>query len=262
MTSRRLPQKLYPVLLFFSVYLLVSGCSAVVIDNDSPPEAQYAEGERLLKKDRYIEAVERFRILKSRYPYSKYAALAALKIGDSHFQEEAFVEAASAYKIFRELYPKHEMAGYALYRVAESYYNTMPSTIDRDLEPGQSALDTYVQYLKDYPGSANEKDANARVKELQGKLAEKETYVGDFYYKRELYQAAASRYAFLLQNFPEFGKNKDVLYRLAFSFEKIGDFRRAEKALDILERDFPAEKQVSTTLALRKKVAEGMEKNP
>ncbi|MFX6218501.1 outer membrane protein assembly factor BamD, partial [Acinetobacter baumannii] len=76
--------------------------------NDSPAEKQYSEGERLLKKDRYVEAVERFRVLKSRYPYSKYAALATLRIGDVHFQEESYIEAAAAYKVFRELYPKHD----------------------------------------------------------------------------------------------------------------------------------------------------------
>src|SRR3989344_7372856 len=109
----------FAALLFSACCLL--GCSATTIDNDSPPEVQFAEGERLLKKDRILEAVERFRILKSRYPYSKYAALASLKIGDAHFQEESFPEAAAAYKIFRELYPKHEEAGYALYRIGETF---------------------------------------------------------------------------------------------------------------------------------------------
>lgn len=262
MTLRSFAQKLYPVTTVLTVYILLTSCSAVTIDNDAPPEEQYAEGERLLKKDRFLEAVERFRILRNRHPYSKYAALATLRIGDSHFQEEAFLEAASAYKIFRELYPKHEQSGYALFRVGESHYNMLPSTTDRDLDPAQEAIDAYTNYLKDFPSGPYAAEANKKVGELRGKLAEKETYIGDFYYKRELYQAAASRYGYLLQKYPEFGKNKETLFRLAFSFEKIGDFRRAEKALSALERDFPEELKTSDAQELKQKVTNGLAENP
>ncbi|RYZ98298.1 MAG: outer membrane protein assembly factor BamD, partial [Proteobacteria bacterium] len=173
------------------VYLLatslLTGCSTVTIDNDSPAEEQYAEGERLLSKDRYLEAVERYRILKSRYPYSKYAALATLRIGDTHFQEEAFLESASAYKIFRELYPRHEKAPYALYRTGESFYNLLPSSEDRDLEPAQDAIYSYTQLLREFPNSEFEEPAKKRVAELRVRLAAKEEYVGNYYFKRELY---------------------------------------------------------------------------
>jgi len=246
------------LLLLLTVQSLATGCSAVTIDNDSPPEAQYAEGERLLNKDRYLEAVERFRILKSRYPYSKYAALASLKIGDSHFQEEAFLEAASAYKIFRDLYPKHEHTAYALFRMGESYYNTLPSTEDRDLEPAQAAIDAYTQLLKEYPDSPHQKEAETRITELRSRLAAKEIYVGDYYFKRDLYQAAANRFSYLLLNYPEVGKSEENLYKLAFSFERIGDFRKAEQALDILEKDYPNGGKSAAAKELRKKVTVGL----
>lgn len=239
------------------VYFVVStfhGCSGNTIDNDSPPEAQYAEGERLMKKDRYIEAVERFRILKSRYPYSKYAALATLKIGDVHFQEESFIEAASAYKIFRELYPKHENAAYALYRIGECYYNLMPSTADRDLDPATSAIEAYSQYRKEYPGAPEQKKAEERVHELREKLAEKENYVGEFYFKRDLYQAAASRYLYLLENYSEFSFNEIALYRLAYSYERIGEYKKASDALNRLVSEFPQKAEDSSVKKLRASV--------
>jgi outer membrane protein assembly factor BamD len=258
MAFRRIAQNLYPALLAVSICLLTPGCSAVVMDNDSPPEAQYAEGERLLGKDRYIEAVERFRILKSRYPYSKYAALASLRIGDAHYKEEAFLEAASAYKIFRELYPRHEEAAYALFRIAESHYNMLPSTTDRDLEPAQEAIAAYQRLLQDFPLSPQAKEAEARVKELRGKLAEREAYVGNFYFQRELYQASASRYSFLLDNYPEAAKKDECLYRLAFSLERMGEYRKAESALEELNQEFPAGREEGRRLSLRDKVQAGL----
>lgn len=235
--------------------LFFAGCSAETIDSDSPPEKQYAEGERLLKKERFIEAVERFRILKSRYPYSKYAALATLRIGDSYYQEESFIEAASSYKIFRELYPKHEFAAYALRRIGDSHYEQVPSTIDRDLDSCHSAIAAYSQLLRDYPSSEYKSDAEARVKELRGKLAEKEKYVGDFYYKRELYSSAAPRFAVLVDTYSDYGFNRDALYRLAFSFERMGEYTKATEALDRLDREFPDGKDGADRQNLRRLIS-------
>jgi len=248
----------YPsrVILALALSFMLAGCSAETIDSDSPPEKQYAEGERLLKKDRYLEAVERFRILKSRYPYSKYAALAALRIGDSHYQEEAFLEAASAYKVFRELYPKHEFAAYALRRIADSHYEQIPSTIDRDLDSCNSAMASYQQLLKEYPTSEYTKDADKKVRELQGKLAEKEDYVGNFYYKRELYQAAAGRYAHLVDTYPDFGYSRDGLYRLAFSYERMGEYQKATEALNRLDTEFPDGREGADRKNLRRLIAD------
>lgn len=245
---------LHSLLICLTVYFLGNGCSTTVIDNDSPPEAQYAEGERLLKKDRYIESVERFRILKSRYPYSKYAALASLKIGDAHFQQDAFIEAATAYKIFRELYPKHEQAGYALFRIGECHYNLMPRTSDRDLEPAESAIAAYRQFLREYPNSKEQPEAEKKIKELLGKLAEKEDYIANFYFIREQYLAAAGRYQELLDSYPDLGYEPKALYRLAFSFERLGDFQKAESAIRELEKNYPDKSETKNAQKLRKKL--------
>lgn len=252
---------LYPLGLgLVAVLTLLAGCSTETIDNDSPAEVQYQEGERLLKRDRYVEAVERFRVLKSRYPYSKYAALATLKVGDAHFQEESYIEAAAAYKVFRELYPKHEMAAYAQWRIGESHYNEVPSSVDRDLESAQSAIDAYKQLLKEYPADEHAAEAGKKIHELTGKLAEKEQYVADFYYKRELYQAAAGRYATLVDTYSEFGRNREGLYRLAFSYERMGEYRKANDTLDRLDTDFPDGKDNSDRKKLRTLIAAGLEK--
>jgi outer membrane protein assembly factor BamD len=260
MTFRRL-KGLYPLGLgLVAILTLLAGCSTETIDNDSPVETQYTEGERLLKRDRYVEAVERFRVLKSRYPYSKYAALATLRIGDVHYAEESYIEAAAAYKVFRELYPKHEQAAYAQWRIGESHYNEVPTTVDRDLESAQSAIDAYVLLQKEFPGNEHSVEADKKIHELKGKLAEKEQYVADFYYKRELYQAAAGRYTTLVDNYGDFGHNLDGLFRLAFSYERMGEYRKANDALDRLDSQFPDGKNNSDRKKLRSLITAGLDK--
>jgi outer membrane protein assembly factor BamD len=214
------------------------GCSGKTISNDSPAEEQYTEGERLFKKERFLEAVERYRIIRSRYPHSKFAALSSLRIGDAHFSEEAWGEAAGAYRSFRELYPKHEQAGYALFRIGEANYNMLPSTIDRDLEPALAAIDAYKEYQKLYPNNAESSDAAKKSAELQTKLAAKEDYIGNFYFIREHFLSAATRYANLLDQYPNRGFDEKALYRLAVSYEKIGEPAKAEEAISKLRDKF------------------------
>jgi len=91
-------------------------------------------------------------------------------------------------------------------------------------------------------------------------MAEKEQYVADFYYKRELYQAAAGRYATLVDSYSEFGRNRDGLYRLAFSYERMGEYRKANDTLDRLDTDFPDGKDNSERKKLRSLISAGLEK--
>lgn len=214
------------------------GCSGETISNDSPPEKQYSEGERLFKKEHFLEAIERYRIIRSRYPYSKYAAMASLRIADAHFKEESWVEAAGAYKSFRELYPKHEEAGPALFHIGESNYNMLPSTVDRDLEPANAAIDAFREFAKLYPNSPDTPTALKRIDELQKKLAEHEDYVGNFYFIREHYSASATRYRDLLDQYPGRGLDEKALYRLAFSYEKLGEYTKAEESIERLRNTY------------------------
>ncbi|NUM88464.1 MAG: outer membrane protein assembly factor BamD [Bdellovibrionales bacterium] len=236
--------------------MALSGCSYTPIDNDSPADVQMAEGERLLSKGRYVEAVERFRILRTRHPHSKQAALASLRIGDAHYEEEAFIEAASAYKLFRELHPKHERAPYALFRLGESYYQQIPSTADRDLSAAQDAIEAYAALVEKFPQSQDAATARERIHTLRQKLAEKEDYIGDFYFKRDLFRAAASRYQNLMDQFAGFGFDERALYRLASALEKIGEHVRAEEMIDRYRAMFPEGKFLKNLEDIRKRLAE------
>ena len=217
-------------------------CSSTAVEDDSPPEAQYAEGERLLKRSRYLEASERFRILKNRYPYSIYAALAALRIGDVYFEQETFAEAASAYRVFLELFPKHAQADYAAFRMGESYYKQVPDSIDRDLDAASSGITAFQRLQREHANSPHVARAQQMEKELRVRLAEKEEYVADFYFKRNDHNAAAARYRGLLSEYPESPLREKALYHLALTYEKMGEKTKALEAIERLQADFPGGK--------------------
>lgn len=232
------------------------GCSYTPIDNDSPAEEQLAEGERLLSKGRYVEAVERFRILRTRHPHSKQASIASLRIADAHYEEEAFIEAAASYKLFRELHPKHERVPYALFRMGESYYQQVPSTSDRDLSAAHDAIDAYTNLVEKFPSSPDAGAARDRIRVLRQKLAEKEDYVAHFYFVRDHFRAAANRYQSLMDQYSGLGFDEQAIYRLAASLEKIGESVRAEEMIDRYKSLFPEGKFLKNLEAIKKRITE------
>ena len=181
---------------------LESGCSSKGV-NESDPKSMYDDANADISNDRYLLALDKLRVVKSKFSYSSYGALAQLRIGDVYFLQESFPEASSAYETFVELYPKNEKAPYALFRSGESYFKDIPSNIARDLRSAESAITTFNQYLKRYPGGEYTEQAKAMKGQAYDKLAEKEYEVGKFYLRRDKPDSAKLRFQKILDQYGE-----------------------------------------------------------
>ena len=197
---------LITLMLFFSLggILSLSGCSGGSIDQNDPAQ-MYKEAEQDISNDRYQLAIDKFRIIRNKYPYSKSAVDAQLRIADVFYLQESFAEAAIAYESFRDLHPKHERVGYAMFRIGKSYFNDIPGSVARDLTPAQKALDAFNDFLRRFPTDPEANDARQGANDSRKKLAEKELYIGDFYYKRDFFRSARDRYLKLVDAYPETG---------------------------------------------------------
>ena len=96
----------------------------------SPPELM-AEGMERMENGNYKDAVEAFQNIKDRYPYSKYAITAEMKVADALFMTEEFDEALDAYDEFERLHPKNENIPYVIYRKGMCHFRQI-TTIDRE----------------------------------------------------------------------------------------------------------------------------------
>jgi len=141
----------------------------------------------------YRGALKAFRTLKERYPYSRYAILAELKIGDAHFHRKEYPEAIAAYEEFASLHPKNEAVPYVLYQIGACYYEQL-MTRDRDQTATREAISSFQRLIKSYPSSAQTNKAKERIQICRELLAENELYVARFYYKSEHYKAALARF--------------------------------------------------------------------
>ena len=224
---------------------LWSGCASTDNPEANTIEASFKSAEELEKDERYEEAIAKYGEIKSKNPYSRFAVEAELKIADIHFKREAYIEAETAYQLFKDFHPKHPKIDYVTFRLGLSYFNDLPTSIDRDLGPATKAIQFFDEVINFYSTSQYVKEAKEKREAAYRMLAEKEAYIGHFYFKREMYDSAGRRFEALLAKYPGHGLDEEALYRAGVSAFEIGDKEKGAKHLKTLIERFPKSKWVS-----------------
>ena len=235
------------LLLLFSTISVISplvGCSTDEKKSDVAEEA-FKNAQEFDKDERYEEAIKRYQEVKNKFPYSKYATMAELAIGDAYYKQESFAEAQVAYQSFKDLHPKHLQSDYVTFRLAMSFFKQLPSTIDRDLTLAGSAMTFFDEVKNQYPNSEYVKEAKENKIAVLKMLAGKEDYIGEFYFIRQKYDSALIRYEGLLQKYPDLGFDAKALSRAAIAAAKLGEQDRSKKFLSELEKRFPGSDELS-----------------
>lgn len=220
------------------VWFGLGGCAH---QETSPEDAEgiYQEAEELLKDERYLLAIDKYRDIKNRFPYHRRALDSELRVADTYFEMESYLEAESAYEIFRELHPVHPRADYVQYRIALSYFRMIPSDTARDLSAAYRAIDSFQTLVTKFPNSSHAAEATKAIETCNRKLAEHELYVATFYFTRDHFLPASFRYAGVLQQYGSLGYDEEALFRLGESFYKVRMFINAKDAYSRLLSSFP-----------------------
>ena len=156
---------------------------------------------KLQKKD-YSEAAEDFKKLKEHYPYSKYAILAELKLGDAYFYDKKYSEAAMTYEEFVRLHPRNEVVPYVLYQVGMSHFLTF-SAVDRDPEETKTAMQSFEKVVQNFPQSEYAAKAEKQIVECKKRIISHMFSVATHYFINKYYAAAKTRLDTMMQKYPQ-----------------------------------------------------------
>jgi outer membrane protein assembly factor BamD len=181
---------------------------------EDAPQTLARQAQERMEADDYKGAAELWQQLKDQYPYSQYATLGELKLGDALYLQAKYVEALGAYEDFERLHPDSDALPYAVYQQGMCYYMRMQG-IDRDQTPTIQTIQTLARLVDMYPQNQYASMAQARIAEAQNNLAGHEFYVGEFYYNRKDYAAAMNRFMGLLQYYPDSGYHQKALNYIA-----------------------------------------------
>jgi outer membrane protein assembly factor BamD len=201
-------------------------------------EEIYQAGVEQLEKSNWQEAQKFLDHVRTKFPFSKYAALSELRLADAKFRQERYQEAAEAYDAFAKLHPTHEEADYAEFRVAQAHFKDapsdfvlFPSAFEKDQRQLRTAVEKLQAFLKDRPDSEHRQEAEALLAEAQGRLAAHEWYVAEFYFKRDHWAGAAGRLETLVRDYPGSRYEPDALVQLARAYVGMRETFRAQQAL-------------------------------
>ncbi|MBN1653880.1 MAG: outer membrane protein assembly factor BamD [Deltaproteobacteria bacterium] len=193
-----------------------------------------------------MDAEPVFRQVRREYPYSRFAALAELRIADCLFVEGKFVEAIQAYQQFVKHRPSHVEVPFARFRVAECYYEQIPSewfltppAYERDQNPAQETLSHLQRFIVDYPKDPYTPKAKRLANEATALLAKHELYVAKFYLDRDQPRAGAARLLTLIRSYPESEVSPEALFLLGETYLELKEAKKAYKIFLELLRKFP-----------------------
>lgn len=206
---------------------------AQVLANDA--ELQYKDGD-------YDESAELFQQLKDRFPYSRYALLADLRVGDAYFKAKRYDEAVLAYDDFVRLHPKNDAVPYAIYQMGMVYHEQMLIPA-RDPTSAKKASETFQRLLRQYPNNEWSVKARPRLQEALERMAAHDMFVGRFYMRTDRYRAAIGRFKRVLTDYPDVGLYGEALKLIKESKEELANLPPEERGRGIdrpdLERQLP-----------------------
>jgi len=215
--------------LIFLLVLGVSGCGSWKDLKEwwrpadmarATPEGLYKRGAEQYQEGRYKKAVESFQRMKDQFPLHALAPDAEIGIADSLFSDENYVESEMAYKDFVSMRPANDNVPYAMYQLGMCHFKDM-GEIDRDQAETTKALAEFEKLIARFPGSKFSVMAEKHALECRRRLAEKEFYVGKFYFTRGKYKAALIRFETIAKDYPGIGLDYKVGYFIEESKKRL-----------------------------------------
>lgn len=233
--------KVFPFLSILLAALFLFSCSGkapLKPAGSFDAETYFAKANRLIDSKDYKEARELLLEIRNRDLTKKYAPLAQLRIADSYLKEDETENAVAEYRKFLEIYPDHRHAAYAQYQVAMVYFNQIEGP-ERGYGGAAKALVEFEKLRKDFPRNPYKDVIPVRIEKCRNVIADYEFMVGEFYMKKESYNAAIERFSMILKNFPNYKRQEEVLLKLALAYRKTGQKEKSEETLKSILEKYP-----------------------
>jgi outer membrane protein assembly factor BamD len=258
-------------LFWISVLVLAAACSGSsgslqksgksILDDEDDARSGYEKALLNFRRGDCLSAEPTFREIRREFPYSRFAALAELRIGDCQFKNEAYPEAIQTYRQFVRVRPSHKEIPYARFRIAESYYNQIPGgwfmtppSSERDQSAARDALIQLRRFVVDYPDDQRVPDANKLMDKCMSLLAAHELYVARFYLKRQAYRGVISRLKGLLTSYPGADVAPQALLLLGQVYLRTEEVEAARQTFTEIVERFPGSDEAKRAQTLLRKI--------
>lgn len=220
---------------------LLAGCAGTEeparIDSDATAEVLYDRAYRRLLAGNYDGAMQLFRTLEARHPFSPEGQQAQLdQIYATYLSRDRQGTAEMANRYIREN-PRSEHLDYAYYMQGMAWFDQDTSFSRRlaNLDPArlgiqnaQRSFDAFRTLVQRFPDSNYADDARMRMIHLRNLIARHHWHVANYYLERGAFMAAAGRASKVIEEIQPTAVTPYVMDVLAAAYDGTGEPELAE----------------------------------
>jgi outer membrane protein assembly factor BamD len=248
--SRRRPQRASAaVAALVAVSIGCAGAGATgKVEYSVSAKQNYDKGLARLKDEDWIAGAKYFSFIKARFPYSKYAVLAELRMADAEYGAGEHLQAIDSYQMFIKFHPTHEMVanGYAAFRIGSAYYQMLPTdfwllppSYEKDQSSTKDAHRELSKFGTKYPESPYIDKSRAMIAKCAKRLAQHEWYVARYYWEQGKPMGTVLRLRTLLDSYKGVGYDVEALWLLGRAYQRVDMPDRARKTWQQLVEEHP-----------------------
>ncbi|KAF0184178.1 MAG: putative lipoprotein [Nitrospirae bacterium] len=221
----------------------LAACGKTEVKRDEVFDAErfIKKADQLIDQKEYEEARKVLVEVKNRDTSKKLAPVAQLKIADTYIKDGDPDIGVAEYQRFLDLYPANQYASYAQYQIAMAFYSQIESP-DRGAGTAKRALKEFYRLKEMYPRNPYREFVELRIEKCKTIIADGELMVGEFYYKKNAFEAAAGRFEGLLKDYPDYKRADDALLLIGKSYIALKQPAKAKDALNRLIQKYPDSK--------------------
>lgn len=191
-------------------------------------------------------ALELYREVQSRFPFTKYATQAELESITAHFRSFEYDAAIAAADRFIKQHPRHEHIDYVYYLRGLSNYerlrgNSLVGGDQRQRDPThlRQAFTDFNLLIQNFPDSPYNKDAQLRMVEIKHRLAAHDLIIAEYYLRRRAWVAASRRAEAIIQRYQGADSVPRALEIMEHAYRKLGLEELAQDTRNILQVSYP-----------------------
>ena len=229
---------------------LLSGCAKdkEILTAELDARQLYERATNAISAGQFQTAIQHFRALEARYPFSPYALQAQLDIAYAYFRFGRTEESISEAERFIRFNPTHPNVDYAYYikglahfshrkGFLHSWFPRDPAEVDQ--KALREAFNTFTALITKFPNSPYAPDAHQRLVFIKNKMAEHEISVANYYLSRNAWIAAGNRANYVLEYYNNTPSTENALAILLTVYKQLDLPHAYQATLKTLRLNYP-----------------------
>ena len=264
----------FSIVAILSAVLIITGCagkdSAEVV---KPADEMYQRAHKLLNRNAYEVAAQKYIELIRAYPYGKYTTQARLDIAYAYYKNGDTARAIAAVDEFINFYPEHPHIDYAYYlkglihlpiqtpKFGERFFTDQETFSDHAAASARESFKAFKEVTQRFPFSEYADASRQNMIDLINVFARNEVRIARFYMHRKAYVGAINRAKTVLEEYPQSLQTEEALAILVYSYNQLGLDDLAADSRRVLHYNFPESQYlISGTAIFDEELVEKSEK--